>query len=100
MTAILVKVFFGIVIFFVAIYYSTKYLANKAHPYPHEADPTITTPQHPNQQTAQANDELRTKVEQELFNVEQREVVKKESKSEFPIDKPKKKKKYYPKKQK
>lgn len=93
MTAILVKVFFGLAIFFVAIYYSTRYLAKKAHPYQHEADPTITTPQQPNEQTPQVNDELRNKVEEELFNVEQREVVKKESKSEFPIDKPKKKKK-------
>lgn len=86
MTALLVKVFFGLAIFFVAIYYSTKYLAKKAHP-----------TQQPKEQTPQVNDELRTKVEEELFNVEQREVVKKEHKPEFPIDKPKKKKKYYPK---
>ena len=86
MTALLVKVFFGLAIFFVAIYYSTKYLAKKAHP-----------TQHPNQETPQVNDELRNKVESELFNVEQREVVKKEHKPEFPIDKPKKKRKYYPK---
>lgn len=86
MTALLVKVFFGLAIFFVAIYYSTRYLASKAHP-----------TQHPNEQSPQANDELRNKVEEELFNVEQREVVKKESKKEFPIDKPKKKRKYYPK---
>ena len=86
MTAILVKVFFGLAIFFVAIYYSTKYLAKKAHP-----------PQQPKEQIPQVNDELRNKVENELFNVEQREVVKKEHKPEFPIDKPKKKKKYYPK---
>lgn len=89
MTALLVKVFFGLAIFFVAIYYSTRYLASKAHP-----------TQHPNEQSPQANDELRTKVESELYNVEQREVGKKEPKAEFPIDKPKKKRKYYPKKQK
>ena len=90
MTAILVKVFFGLAIFFVAIYYSTKYLAKKAHP---TQLPTLE----PKEQIPQVNDELRNKVENELFNVEQREVVKKEHKPEFPIDKPKKKKKYYPK---
>ena len=87
MTEILVKVGFGLVIFFIAIYYGTKYLAGKAHP------PVIPT-----------TEELSKQIEQELFNVEEREVVeevvKKESKHEFPIDKPKKKRKYYPKKKK
>jgi hypothetical protein len=83
MTEILVKVGFGLVIFFIAIYYGTKYLASKAHP---------LVEQKPEQLTQQ--------IEEELFNVEEREVVKEETKPEFPIDKPKKKRKYYPKKKK
>lgn len=89
MTEILVKVGFGLVIFFIAIYYSTKYLASKVHS---SVIPTI--------------EELSKQIEQELFNVEEREVVgeevvvEKELKPEFPIDKPKKKRKYYPKKKK
>jgi hypothetical protein len=90
MTEILVKVGFGLVIFFIAIYYSTKYLASKAH------SSVIPT-----------TEELSKQIEQELFNVEEREVVgeevvvvEKEPKPEFPIDKPKKKRKYYPKKKK
>lgn len=88
MTEILVKVGFGLAIFFIAIYYGTKYLAGKAHP------PVIPT-----------TEELSKQIEQELFNVEEREVVEKEVvekelKHEFPIDKPKKKRKYYPKKKK
>ena len=86
MTAILVKVFFGLAIFFVAIYYSTKYLAKKAHPTEEQK-----------QVTQEVHEDFHKQVEEELFNVEQREVVK-ESKPEFPIDKPKKKRKYYPKK--
>ena len=86
MTAILVKVFFGLAIFFVAIYYSTKYLAKKAHPTEEQK-----------QVTEEVHEDFHKQVEEELFNVEEREVVK-ESKPEFPIDKPKKKRKYYPKK--
>ena len=87
MTAILVKVFFGLAIFFVAIYYSTKYLAKKAHPTEEQK-----------QVTQEVHEDFHKQVEKELFDVEQREVGKKESKPEFPIDKPKKKRKYYPKK--
>lgn len=90
MTEILVKVGFGIIIFIIAVYYSTKFLSSKVHP------PVIQEPE-----------ELSKQIEQELFNVEEREVVEeevvvveKESKSEFPIDKPKKKRKYHPKKKK
>ena len=89
MTEILVKVGFGLAIFFIAVYYGTRYLAGKAHP---TVIPTT--------------EELSKQIEQELFNVEEREVVeeevvvKKEPKSEFPIDQPKKKRKYYPKKKK
>ena len=87
MTELIVKVFFGLAIFFIAIYYGTKFLAKKAHP---ETQPTDVAPQ--------VNDELRKEVEKELFNTEERQAAKKESKPEFPIDKPKKKRKYYPKK--
>ena len=88
MTEIIVKVGFGIVIFIIAVYYSTRYLSGKVHP------PVIQKPE-----------ELSKQIEQELFNVEEREVVKEEvveteSKPEFPIEKPKKKRKYYSKKKK
>jgi len=83
MTEILVKVGFGIAIFIIAAYYSTRYLSGKVHP------PVIQEPE-----------QLTQQIEEELFNVEEREVVKEEPKPEFPIDKPKKKRKYYPKKKK
>ena len=83
MTEILVKVGFGIAIFIIAAYYSTRYLSGKVHP------PVIQEPE-----------QLAQQIEEELFNVEEREVVKEEPKSEFPIEKPKKKRKYYPKKKK
>jgi hypothetical protein len=83
MTEILVKVGFGIAIFIIAAYYSTRYLSGKVHP------PVIQEPE-----------QLAQQIEEELFNVEEREVVKEEPKPEFPIDKPKKKRKYYPKKKK
>lgn len=90
MTAILVKVFFASGIFLLAIYYGTRYLAGKVHPTEEQK-----------QVTQEVHQDFHKQVEEELFNVEEREVVKepkKESKSEFPIDKPKKKRKYYPKK--
>ena len=87
MTELIVKVSFGLAIFFIAIYYSTKFLAKKAHP---ETQPTDVTPQ--------VNEDIHKEVEKELFNTEERNVVNKEPKPEFPIDKPKKKRKYYPKK--
>ena len=97
MTEILVKVGFGIIIFIIAVYYSTKFLSSKVHP------PVIQEPE-----------ELSKQIEQELFNVEEREVKDivvnhysefvevpvKKSKSEFPIETPKKKRKYHPKKKK
>jgi hypothetical protein len=83
MTEILVKVGFGIAIFIIAAYYGTRYLSGKVHP------PVIQEPE-----------QLAQQIEEELFNVEEREVVKEEPKPEFPIDKPKKKRKYYPKKKK
>jgi hypothetical protein len=83
MTEILVKVGFGIAIFIIAAYYGTRYLLGKVHP------PVIQEPE-----------QLAQQIEEELFNVEEREVVEKEPKPEFPIDKPKKKRKYYPKKKK
>jgi hypothetical protein len=88
MTEIIVKVGFGIAIFIIAAYYSTRYLSGKVHP------PVIQEPE-----------QLAQQIEEELFNVEEREIVKeevveKEPKPEFPIDKPKKKRKYYPKKKK
>jgi hypothetical protein len=87
MTELIVKVFFGLAIFFIAIYYGTKFLAKKAHP---ETQLTDVTPQ--------VNEDLHKEIEKELFNTEERQAAKKESKPEFPIDKPKKKRKYYPKK--
>ena len=87
MTEIIVKVFFASGIFLLAIYYGTRYLAGKVHP-----------PQETKEVTPQIHEDLHKKVEKELFDVDQRQVVEKESKPEFPIDKPKKKRKYYPKK--
>jgi hypothetical protein len=90
MTEIIVKVFFASGIFLLAIYYGTRFLAGKVHP-PQEL-------QEPKEVTPQIQEDLHTEVEKELFDVDQRQVVEKEPKPEFPIDKPKKKRKYYPKK--
>jgi hypothetical protein len=87
MTEIIVKVFFGIAIFIVAVYYAVRFLSGKVHP-----------PQEPKEVTPQIQEDLHTELEKELFDVEERTAEKKEPKAEFPIDKPKKKRKYYPKK--
>ena len=96
MAQIIAQVGLGISIFIVLAYLVTKYLAYKTHPTPEKKE--VLTP---------INENFSKQIEQELFNVEEREVieeevvvVEKESKSEFPIDKPKKKRKYYPKKKK
>lgn len=89
MTEIIVKSFFGIAIFFIAVYYAVRFLSGKVHP-----------PQLPTDISPILNEDIHKEVEKELYNTEQRKVEKKESKPEFPIDKPKKKRKYYPKKQK
>ena len=96
MAQIIAQVGLGISIFIVLAYLVTKYLASKTHPTPEKKE--VLTP---------INENFSKQIEQELFNVEEREVieeevvvVEKESKSEFPIDKPKKKRKYYPKKKK
>jgi hypothetical protein len=90
MTEIIVKVFFASGIFLLAIYYGTRFLAGKVHP-PQE-------PEQVKEVAPQIHEDLHTELEKELFNTEQRKVEKKEPKPEFPIDKPKKKRKYYPKK--
>lgn len=96
MAQILAQVGLGISIFIVLAYLVTKYLASKTHPTPEKKE--VLTP---------INENFSKQIEQELFNIEEREVieeevvvVEKESKPEFPIDKPKKKRKYYPKKKK
>lgn len=89
MTEVIVKAFFGIAIFIVAVYYAVRFLSGKVHS---ETQPTDVSPI--------LNEDIHKEVEKELFNTEERKVVSKEPKAEFPIDKPKKKKKYYPKKQK
>jgi hypothetical protein len=110
MTEILVKIAFGLAIIFIAIYYSVKYLSNK-HSEPVQ-EPTLE------EYTKEELDNI--KLAEELYNKDLRQVVAKktkpqpspelkvveeefvpkESKSEFPIEKPKKKRKYYPKKKK
>ena len=107
MIEILVKVAFGLAIAFIAIYYAIKYINSN--------------PSQANQDTDSKTEYTKIELEnarlaEELYNKDLRpivakkapkkvtevEVVKpeivKEVKSEFPIDKPKKKRKYYPKK--
>ena len=110
MTEILVKIAFGLAIIFIAIYYSVKYLSNKHSELAQEPAPQEYTKEElDNIKLAEElyNKDLRpvvakkakTKPAPELEVVEP-EFVAKESKPEFPIDKPKKKRKYYPKKKK
>lgn len=103
MAQILAQVGLGISIFIVLAYLVTKYLASKTHPTPEKKE--VLTP---------INENFSKQIEQELFNIEEREVKDivvnhhsefvevpvKKSKSEFPIETPKKKRKYYPKKKK
>jgi hypothetical protein len=110
MTEILVKIAFGLAIIFIAIYYSVKYLSNKHSELVQEPAPQEYTKEElDNIKLAEElyNKDLRpvvakkakTKPSPELEVVEP-EFVAKESKPEFPIDKPKKKRKYYSKKKK
>lgn len=110
MTEILVKIAFGLAIIFVAIYYSVKYISKKHSELEQDtaAEKKYTKIEIENAKLAEElyNKDLRPIVAKkapkkvEEVEVIKPEVVKEEKpvKSEFPIDKPKKKRKYYPKK--
>jgi hypothetical protein len=106
MIELLVKVAFGLAIVFVAIYYSVKYISNKNSELEQDKAPKkkYTKISVKDEELAEElyNKHLRPIVAKKAPKAEEIEVVKpeivKETKSEFPIDKPKRKRKYYPKK--
>ena len=119
MIELLVKVAFGLAIAFLAVYYSIRYISNKHSQLEEDETPSQG---YTKQETENA------KLAEELYNRDLRPIVAKkapkkekvieqvetiaevvtpvvmekakETKPEFPIDKPKKKRKYYPKKKK
>lgn len=109
MTEVLVKIAFGLATVFLAVYYSVQYISRKQAEIDQEQD---TTPE-------LTKEELENiKLAEELYNKDLRPIVakkektvkvpegiyqepgKEETKSELPSDRPKKKRKYYPKKKK
>jgi hypothetical protein len=110
MIDLLVKIAFGLAAAFLAVYYSVKYIYNRHSELEQDVTPEkdYTTVELENARLAEElyNKDLRPivakKAPKKTAEVEEvkPEVVKevKQTKSEFPIDKPKKKRRYYPKK--